>query len=298
MPKNHYLAILAASLLTLGGCNDKTGDDSNTAANGTLHLSIMDGPVENAEKVVVEFTGVVIKPADGNQIVINFDEPKSIDLLQLQHGKTADLLDGTSLRAGHYNWIRLMVNAENNQDDTYITVAGVNHELEIPSSPQTGLKLVSGFTITAGGHHHFTIDFDLRKSIVHNTQGYKLKPTLRLIDSVQTGTISGEVDGTVLSDNNCGTSSDVAAAVYIYNGHNVIADDIYSPTEPLASANVVYMADSSSYRYKAVYVPTGDYTVALTCEAGKDAADKDDDIAFISSKNTTVTFNSTQTVNF
>ena len=292
MNKLRSYTLAGACLLALGACSNSSDSPS------TLTLSIMDGPIESAEAVVVEFSGVVIKPAGGDEIEVIFDQAKSIDLLQLQNGNTAFLLENIELEPGRYNWIHLMVNDDSNRDDTYITVAGVKHELTIPSSSQTGLKLISGFDIDAGGNSHFTIDFDLRKSVVHNVQGYKLKPTLRLVDNSEAGHIAGTVDATVLSTNNCGSTDTVAASVYVFSGSSITPDDVGSPTPPLATSNVVYSTEDQSYRYKVAYLPEGDYTVALTCEASVDDAEANDDIAFVSSQNVSVSANSTQTADF
>lgn len=115
----------------------------------------------------MEFTGVSIKPATGEAVQFVFDEPRSIDLLQLQGNASASLVSGEQATAGQYEWIRLHVNAvEDNVMDSYIEFNdGTQQELNIPSGAQTGLKLVSGFTVPAGGATGFTIDFDLRKSI-------------------------------------------------------------------------------------------------------------------------------------
>ena len=65
--------------------------------------------------------------------------------------------------AGDYNWVRLMVSAE--QDgvmDSYLTDDnGAQTEIYVPSGSQRGLQLVSGFTVMAGTTTDFTIDFDL-----------------------------------------------------------------------------------------------------------------------------------------
>ncbi|MDZ7828724.1 MAG: DUF4382 domain-containing protein [Halofilum sp. (in: g-proteobacteria)] len=100
---------------------------------------------------------------------------REIDLLTLTGDKSEPLLDDAQLAAGRYDWIRLLVNAKAPgsmilPDDT---IPGTNivldstsgvEDLLIPSGPQTGLKLVSGFNVPSGGSASFTIDFDLRKA--------------------------------------------------------------------------------------------------------------------------------------
>ena len=103
------------------------------------------------------------------------------------------LLDGEEILAGEYEWMRLKVDADPNvAGDSYLQLeaSGAACELRIPSGDQTGLKLIRGFTIGAGTTTDFTIDFDLRKSLVAppgqttivdtcGNQAYLLKPVLR-----------------------------------------------------------------------------------------------------------------------
>jgi hypothetical protein len=173
--------MLAPMLLALGGCDDDSG-------TGKLSLAITDAPVDGATAVVVQFTGVEVKPADGSARSFTFDAPRQIDLLALTGTDSELLLDEVEVPAGRYNWVRLAVDAdEDGVTDSYIDLDdGSRHELEVPSGAETGLKLVSGFRVPAGGEASFTLDFDLRKS-VHEPMGagdsFKLRPTLRIVDN-------------------------------------------------------------------------------------------------------------------
>ena len=99
------LAIAAA----LSGCGG--GGGGGSASTGTLSLSITDAPVDEADAVIVEFTGVEIKPSGGSSISFDFDTPQQIDLLALTGGTAEILLNGETLAAGDYEWLRLKVNA-------------------------------------------------------------------------------------------------------------------------------------------------------------------------------------------
>jgi hypothetical protein len=57
-------AIAAAVVLGVAGCGG--GGDSNNMMN----LSVADAPVDGAEKVVVEFSGVELIPNTGNPVTI------------------------------------------------------------------------------------------------------------------------------------------------------------------------------------------------------------------------------------
>jgi len=284
-------ALLPAFLLALAGCG---GDSSNP--QGTLSLNVTDAPVDNATRVVVEFTGVSIKAAGGAAADFEFETPRQIDLLALQGGATALLLDDVVLDAGNYEWIRLTVNAGRHASDSFIELEdGSVHALYIPSGNETGLKLVRGFVVPANGSADFTIDFDLRKSVVDPASAndaYILKPALRLVDNAEVGAIAGTVDAGIANAANC------SPAVYVYEGSDVTANDVGSPTEPVASA-LVNMSDSTGeFEYRVAFLAAGDYTVALTCDADEDAADTDDDIVFEDGRNATVDIDRTTTIDF
>ncbi len=281
------LALLAAST----GCGGGGGGDGGT---GTLTLSVTDAPVDGASAVVVEFTGVELKPAGGERVVFDFDSPRQIDLLALQGGASTPLLDGVEVPAGDYNWIRLAVNAELDVLDSYVELGGgARISLFIPSGAETGLKLHSGFTVAQGGIADFTIDFDLRKS-VHDPVGqpdFHLRPSLRLVDNLEVGSVSGTVSSELVTDAGCtnGINHDMGNAVYIYAGAGATVDDVGSANEPLASAIVSLDPDTQEYRYEIGFVAAGSYTVAFTCQAADDDPVTDDAITFVGAADIGVT---------
>src|SRR5690606_298968 len=201
--------------------------DEDDNAYGQMKLAVTDAPVDGATSVVVQFTGVEFKPRGGMSTVIEFDQPRSIDLLALQGGGTELLLDGATLPAGQYNWLRRIVNAEPVLMDSYIAFSdGAMYSLFIPSGDETGLKLVRGFTVPAGGVADFTLDFDLRKSVHDpasepgNASGdYILRPVLRIVDNTQVGRISGTVAGSLIT-------AGCDPVVYVFAGAEVTPDDV------------------------------------------------------------------------
>ncbi|MDQ2068565.1 DUF4382 domain-containing protein [Natronospira bacteriovora] len=285
-----FAAVAAAGTLALSGCLSSSDDFGN------FSLSVTDAPVDDATAVVVEFTGVSIKPADGQAEVFTFDEPRTINLLDLQGTASEALLEDELVPAGEYEWIRLHVNALNGQMDSYIEFDdGGQHSLFIPSGAETGLKLVSGFVVPANGSADFTIDFDLRKSIANPqspTVDYILKPALRLVDNAEVGHISGTVAAEWAADADC------AAAVYVYEGHNAETGSVGSDNEPVTSALVALNGESGEYEYTAGFLLEGDYTAAFTCEADQDEPEEDNEIDFLQSLNTSVSVDETTELNF
>jgi hypothetical protein len=288
--RNLSIALVSAALLSACG-----GDSSVGSGTGKLNLELTDSPVDSAENVVVIFTGVEIKPAGGNVItfdycdpVVNVSECKDIDLLTLQGGATTDLLNNEELPAGEYEWVRLKVYTDPTAlDASYIVIKNEEsqspetHNLFIPSGDQTGLKLVSGFTIAQGSIKRLVIDFVLRKSILAprgQAPNYLLKPTLLMFDQQDTATIVGDVDLAAL-----GTEQAVDSCVggfYLFDGAGATPDDQDGTvgTDPVVydSLEVDPNSGSTVASYTIPFVDTGDegsssYTVAFTCNFDVDA---------------------------
>jgi len=271
---------LAVACSALAACN--SDDDGST---GRISVAVTDSPVDYAEAVVVQFTGVELKPKEGAAISRDFVTPKTLDLLALQNGERAMLLDGEEVPAGEYLWMRLKVVADPDvAGDSYITIDGADCELRIPSGDERGLQMIRGFTVGVGTTTDFTVDFDLRRSVlkppgqttvvpVCDGQAYQLKPVLRVVDNLEVGTIAGTVDSTFIAGRCDSTTSGVYPGnVYLFgpvtetepgtpDDYDGIWDDP-NGADPIASA----MVDENSFGYTIGFVPAGEYRLAYTCD--------------------------------
>ena len=297
-------ALVPAIAMVVTGCTD-SGDGDGGGTQGTLSLQVTDAPVDQAEHVWVEFGEIELKPADGPSITFQPEETGRIDLLALSGGGAEALLEEVDLPAGQYNWIRL--------HDLAVTLEKADETIDqpnvwVPSGAQTGLKLVSPFTVPVNDSLSLTVDFDLRKA-VHTIAAqppagplrgydYRLRPALRLVDTSETGAIAGSVDNAISSEG-CGFSDGddpAGAAVYVYSGHDLTTlgdvyvedtsegDDADSSDQlaegndsPVTVAPVRYNDTRAEYRYRAAFLNAGDYTVAFTCDASDDQPDTTDD---------------------
>lgn len=285
-------AICVAAGLFAGGCG---GGDGGGGGTGQLTLHITDAPVDEAERVVVQFTGVEIKArAEGAAEVFDFATPRQIDLLALEGGGSETLLEDVELPAGDYEWIRLKVSAGLDASDSFIDLEdGSRHALFIPSANETGLKLVSGFTIGVGSSVDFTIDFDLRKSVIAPpglAGSYILKPALRLVDNLKVGTIEGEVAAALAQASGC------EPAVYAFTGAGVTPNDLGSSSGPIASGRV-QMDTNGAFRFRIGFVPAGEYTVSFTCDDDDPEVDETT-VEFVDTQNVTVSAGATSSVRF
>src|SRR5882762_2034522 len=157
---SRLLGLVAATLLGLAACGG-----GSSGGTGQMSLAVSDAPVDGAQSVVVKFTGIELTGNGGNPVDIMFAQPKTIDLMT-QSGTASAVLFNQPIPAGSYGQIRLMVVADGNPSNSYIMLSdGTMHGLQVPSGSETGLKLVSGFTVPSSGVVDYTIDFDLRKAI-------------------------------------------------------------------------------------------------------------------------------------
>lgn len=252
------------ALLGLAGCG---GGGSGTM----MSLSVADAPVDGAEKVVVEFSGVELVPNSGSPVTINFAAPKTIDLLN-DSGTASAVLFSQPIPPGSYGQIRLLVVADGDPSNSYIVLSdGSMLGLMVPSGAQTGLKLVSGFTVPGSGVVDYTIDFDLRQAVVcpaGQNPACLLKPVERLVDNTTVGNIQGQVANTLVTGG-------CTPGVYLYAGTVTAPEDMNSAApagdtnQPIAS-KVPVATSTPPYYYQFTFLTPGSYTLAFTCQAAQD----------------------------
>lgn len=305
--RTFYRAVFVLMTIALAGCG---GGSGNTQGSGTLQLGITDAPVDSAEKVVIYFEEMVFHHESGDIQRDVYDpvtglKGYSIDLLTLQAGQWTGLVD-SDVPAGHYSWIRLKIDL----NKSYIQIAGNQYGLRCTSCENNGYKLNSSFNVEADAVLAYMLDFDLRKSITepepNNTNAnkdYILRPTLRTIKTAASGKLTGSVDETLIAD----LGGDITGcSVYVFDGHDANPDDVYIPFDssmpttqnnPVSSGKVVETG-TGGYEYTVAFLPQGDYTAALTCDAENDSADSDDVLDFAVDANVSITAGVTTTYNF
>jgi hypothetical protein len=273
-----------APFLFLTACGGGSGEVA-VEQTGIINIAITDATVDDVTKVNVQFTGVTLKPQSGDEIEMFFDPPKDFDLLTLSGGMTAELLPDTRVPAGSYNWIRLAVNAKfDNVFDSYAMLPQGEVELRVPSGNQSGLKLVSGFTVTQNQSTNIVIDWDLRKALSDPTgqPGLHLRPALRVTNMAAYGTLNGTVAEALVNDGSCtnNLAMDTGNAIYIYVGVVDTPGDIGDATNDPLTIATVSQSESGTYVYEVNFLSVGEYTAAFTCQADDDDPETDDPIEF------------------
>lgn len=281
--KNHPLImifVLALAFGFLSACNN----NSSSSDSVPLTLSLTDGAVDYAEQVNLAITGLEVKSQNQSY---RFDfATKAINLLALQGSEVVELINDEALPSGDYQWIRLFID----QASIVLEADGSEIPLTIPSADQSGLKLISGFTLASNNPADFTIDFDLRKSLTVSgpTQNpvYKLTPAMRLINNIHAGHVSGTVNATL-----CETGSSMA--VYAFQGVDAELNDEGSANPPIASSLV-----DDGFNYEIGFLIAAEYTLALTCIADQDDPLVDETFSFIAQLNASVLTKQNSQYNF
>ena len=273
------ISAIASLALLLSACGSDSsgdsGDGDSSSGSGTLSVNLTDAPIDEANKVLIHFTKVLIHGGDAADTEVTITDPltgaagRSIDLMNLQGDNSVVFFEQT-LAAGTYSWMRLDLDLDVSK--SYIELTdGSQHALDCTSCETSGFKLNNSFSVESEAIMAYTLDFDLRKSITVAGNKYKLRPTLRVIANAESGHLSGEVDGTLIS--NLGGVE--GCAVYVYEGNDISPQDIYVPenesipndqNNPITTANV----DPITFGYTVGFLVAGNYTVALTCDAEDD----------------------------
>jgi len=286
--KRTALGVLAASAVVLAGCGGSGSAPSESATTGFLSLSVSDGPIGSAEKVCITFDEIELKSGSETTVFTrdpDVDPPWKINLLDYQEGNAAPLLMQKEVTAGDYQWVRLGVVAERGlsggADDTggedcdgeasYIVMGGEGggtYNLYVPSGAETGLKLVSGFTVPVNGSPNFTAEFDLGKSITAPpglAPDVKMRPVIRLVNNIEVGTLTGTVHNDLAIADGCDPW------VYVFNNTvtpNGIEDGVEDADDPIATTMVKQQENgngSMTWNYTVGFLLAGDYKAAFTC---------------------------------
>jgi len=302
--KRAVLRSVLASALVSCALLPACGGGGSSGPSSTLNVSLADAPTSLAgvQSVFITVTGVEVQPTNGSPLTFNLSSPLSVDLLTLQQGNFAPLVNGESVPAGSYDWLRLILDTSAGKDYVLYCSSGApcaaptQIALNIPSGAETGLKIVRGFTMPVNGATHLVVDFNVNGSIVPlpNTVSWHLKPVLRVVETDTVGAIAGTISASAMQAAKfakTACSSTNLPTVYVYSAQsattNVTPDDIFTgteestettPVQPIvtqlttynaangsASFNIQWLASDSGYNY---------YTVAFTCDPDDPSVDE------------------------
>ena len=302
--KLYYLVFFLVTMLGLYSCGGSSDSDSDVTV--PFSLGISDAPFDSADAVFIEIDKITLTSADGTITEINdFGGNSSIgiNLMDYQGDDQVMVINesqGIELPLGPAEMELTIID-----EGSYVLLTGDDEKYAI-KVPSSRLRL-GEFNVTLGAVQvesvpGFTIEFDLRKSLVQRGKnpgknGFIIKPHgIRITSSASSGTIAGDVDMASFMAETSGISCDnVESFVYLYEGDVVVSedmlidmvDDAYAGEPPIAEGSIkpfastaVILNDDNTYSYEFGFVPNGDsfigepdvdaatYTVAFVCGTG------------------------------
>ena len=236
----------AVTFTALVGC----GGESDTA---TLTLGLTDAPVNGVSEVNIHINSIELKK---NSDTFSFEVNQTVNLLDLQGSASLNLIDQATLPAGQYQYIRVDVD----QAQSSLTLENGGEDVfDIPSAAQSGLKLNSPFVLSANGNANFTLDFDVAKSLSYSkSQGYKMRPTIRIVDNSEVGHIAGTVAPEL-------ATCEETLSVYAFEGNEAVFEEITEAGGPVTSSLVSYNEDTQAFEFEIGFLEAGEYRLDLIC---------------------------------
>lgn len=199
------LVLALCGLLVLPSCGGNGRGTDTAPQTGSLSLALTDQITDDYKAVYVTISEVQVHLTGDTWKVVAAPN-KTYNLLDLINGVREEL--GISeLDAGDYTQMRLII-GENpdgginilSKQHLYanyvIDLDNEDHELKVPSGYQTGVKIVHGFTISPDQTTELILDFNASESVVvaGKTGKWLLKPTIKVLNTVEYSIISGTVD--------------------------------------------------------------------------------------------------------
>jgi len=248
------LAAASALSLSLAACGGGGGGSTPPPVTlGTLGVSLTDAPACGFDAVNVTVSKVRVHQSatagdtDSGWSEIVLSPARKINLLNLTNG-TLDALGQTSLAAGHYTQLRLVLDANtgNGLANSVVPSGGTAEvSLETPSAVQSGIKLTNEFDVAAGQRVDLVLDFDACKSVVTRGNGkYALKPVVKVIPTTLNG-ISGFV-ATGLLGSQVMVSAQQNGAIISATVPNPTTGEFALTRLPVGNYDVVVTANNSA----------------------------------------------------
>ena len=188
-----YFLLTALTLVFFLGCRVSFFVAVNGGAS-TLFVRITDArpalPV-GTEAVFITFEEFFVHRDGGDWISLELvNAPYAIDLLELDSGKTSQLVKPAKLEAGGYDRILALVSS------VAVLNGGVFYSVALPPG-SLSIEREFRFKLEKGKTLDLTIDFDLSQSLSiagePPSQSYKLEPVLHINPTKEAASIRGEI---------------------------------------------------------------------------------------------------------
>lgn len=174
-----------------------------------LIVKLTDSPGDY-EKVNIDLQAVEVHSSSneiGGWVALNTNSG-IYDLLTLTNG-VESVIANDAYPSGRISQIRLVLGNNNS-----VVVSGVEESLKVPSSAESGLKVLVNTDLVEGITYSILLDFDAATSVVKNGASgkYSLKPVIKAITKAQDGAIRGMV-----------SPGELSVAVYALSGTDTMS---------------------------------------------------------------------------
>ncbi|MGJ8668538.1 MAG: DUF4382 domain-containing protein [Oceanococcus sp.] len=270
------------------------------ACEGAVNIDLSATPPEDVDSAILQIKTVRLLGENANTQSFDLADNFEINLLTIDRGSARRLLSDKKIPAGNYSGIELVLEAESDTLDSYLSKDGENTSLIVRAGRDT--QADNSFRIKDEENSTITLHFDLRSSLLRDASAdgdRELIPQLRLVDNEDSGTLSGDVATALLEQQGCDDDNDpsLGEVVYVFSGNSITIDELDGQNaEPISTALI--SRDAANADYIAAFLPAGNYTVAVSCNADLDDPLQDDGISFIASDTATITAGSSTTLNF
>jgi hypothetical protein len=276
-------AAALAALALLGGCESH------------LSVDLTDGPTDGVREVVLDITHVALLTSGGDIVRLALDDPGPVDLLLLRNGEAARLIQERQIAPERFVGVALDFASSGSfatlDDGTEVTI----------DTPTSRTFADIDLTVDDFESELVLVDLNLRFSLVDTGTGtWDLVPRVRAVRPDIAGTVLGFVATALVESAGCraGRPAGTGVAVYAFEGSGVTPADYVGQPGLVAADDVEFDPALGQYRYQLHFLPAGDYTLALTCQADDDDPTTDDAVTFEASADVSVPGAGTVTINF
>lgn len=287
MPSSKALILLLPVGLMLTACEE-----------GDITIRLTDAPADDLTRFEIGVAGVAIEHADGDTTRFDFDPPRVIDIVPLRNGNSVTLIDRARVDAEDYRAVTLHFAPPANPAGGAPAARGNGDQLSIRYVEDEARAEVD-FSVSEFGSESLLVDLDLRRSVRENNEDIgnarlRFNPQLRAVVSDNAGVINGNLGSDIVNRAQC------VPGVYVFEGFDQSPTALDSENPPLASQAPRDVSITGT-PYRIAAMADGEYTVAVTCDAGFDDPETEQaegDVDFISTANVRVRAGQTTTQNF
>lgn len=232
--------------------------------NLTVDMSTQPPADIQLQQVQVMLRGVEFTTTDGGTRRLEFTDAEPLELLGLA-GNIERVFTDEELPEGTYTGVRLLLETEESDESFVIDDTGAQQELTVGESEYAVINFQVDEDDSLDEDLMLTLDLRQSLRVDDDENRYVLTPIVRAVSQEDASGIQGAV-----------TACQTNAAVYLFQ-NEVEPDDIDGQEAEPYLTTFVSSVDST---YAFDFLPAGQYTLAVTCDADEEDISVDDELDF------------------